>query len=87
MPSSINLVLTQLLLEHGANTNLRTPDGKTPLDLATDEDVRDLLRGDVALLEAARMGNLEKVKKLCTPRNVNCQVGADHLLNLGSVMA
>lgn len=38
-----------------------------------DEDVADLLRGDVAVLEAAKRGSLEKMRKLLTPDNVNCR--------------
>ena len=36
-------------------------------------DVADLLRGDVALLEAAKKGTLAKVMKLATPQNINCR--------------
>ncbi|KAJ8317508.1 hypothetical protein KUTeg_005412 [Tegillarca granosa] len=50
-------------------------DGNTPLDLVKDgdQDVADLLRGDAALLEAAKKGNLARVQKLATPENINCR--------------
>lgn len=44
-----------------------------PIDLCKDEDVADLLQGNSALLEAAKKGNLAKVKKLLTPENINCR--------------
>lgn len=49
-------------------------DKKTPLDLVADKDsdLADLLKGNVALLEAAKKGNLNKVKKLCNEGNINC---------------
>ena len=39
-------------------------DKKTPLDLVVDKDsdLADLLKGNVALLEAVKKGNLTKVK-------------------------
>lgn len=44
-----------------------------PLDLAKDEEVRDLLISEPALLDAAKSGNLQRVMKLLTPENVNCK--------------
>jgi len=41
-----------------------------PIDLCKDEDIADLLQGNSALLEAAKKGNLAKVKKLVTPENI-----------------
>jgi len=38
-----------------------------------DGDLADLLRGDSALLDAAKKGNLERVKKLLTNENINCR--------------
>ncbi len=35
--------------------------------------VYDLLRGDTAVLEAAKRGNLVKVQRLITPENINCR--------------
>ncbi|WAR21517.1 TNKS1-like protein [Mya arenaria] len=54
---------------------LKNRDGNTPLDLVKDgdQDVADLLRGDAALLEAAKKGNLARVQKLATPENINCR--------------
>jgi len=67
--------ICKLLLKHGADPNKKNRDGHTPLDLVKegDEDVADLLRGEAALLEAAKKGNLAKVQKLVTVENVNCR--------------
>lgn len=62
-------------LQHGADANKKNRDGNTPLDLVKegDHDVADLLRGDAALLEAAKKGNLSRVQKLSTQENINCR--------------
>uniref|UniRef100_A0A3B4Y1S1 Poly [ADP-ribose] polymerase n=1 Tax=Seriola lalandi dorsalis TaxID=1841481 RepID=A0A3B4Y1S1_SERLL len=67
--------ICKLLLQHGANPTRKNRDGNTPLDLVkdADTDVQDLLRGDAALLDAAKKGCLARVKKLCTHDNVNCR--------------
>ncbi|KAK2876855.1 hypothetical protein Q8A67_020951 [Cirrhinus molitorella] len=67
--------ICKLLLQHGADPTKKNRDGNTPLDLVKDgdTDIQDLLRGDVALLDAAKKGCLARVKKLCTPDNVNCR--------------
>lgn len=67
--------ICKLLLQHGADPTKKNRDGNTPLDLVKDEDtdIQDLLRGDAALLDAAKKGCLSRVKKLCTPDNVNCR--------------
>ncbi|XP_072229854.1 poly [ADP-ribose] polymerase tankyrase-2-like [Leuresthes tenuis] len=67
--------ICKLLLQHGADPTRENRDGNTPLDLVkvADTDVQDLLRGDAALLDAAKKGCLARVKKLCTPDNVNCR--------------
>ncbi|XP_026133026.1 tankyrase-2 isoform X2 [Carassius auratus] len=67
--------ICKLLLQHGADPTKKNRDGNTPLDLVKDgdTDVQDLLRGDAALLDAAKKGCLSRVKKLCTPDNVNCR--------------
>lgn len=36
-------------------------------------DLADLLRGDSALLDAAKKGSLDRVKKLLTTENINCR--------------
>ena len=36
-------------------------------------DTADLLRGDAALLEAAKKGELPRVQKLATVQNINCR--------------
>lgn len=61
--------------QHGADPTKKNRDGNTPLDLVKDgdTDIQDLLRGDAALLDAAKKGCLARVKKLCSPDNVNCR--------------
>ncbi|XP_076856793.1 poly [ADP-ribose] polymerase tankyrase-2-like isoform X2 [Brachyhypopomus gauderio] len=67
--------ICKLLLQHGADPTKKNRDGNTPLDLVKerDTDVQDLLRGDAALLDAAKNGCLSRVMKLCSPRNVTCR--------------
>lgn len=67
--------ICRLLLKHGADRTKKNRDGNTPLDLAKDgdTDIQDLLRGDAALLDAAKKGCVVRVKKLCSPHNVNCR--------------
>ncbi|GLD63224.1 tankyrase-2-like protein [Lates japonicus] len=67
--------ICKLLLQHGADPTRKNRDGNTPLDLVkdADTDIQDLLRGDAALLDAAKKGCLARVKKLCTHDNVNCR--------------
>ena len=67
--------IVRLLLRHGADPTKKNRDGHTPVDLVKegDQDVLDLLRGDSALLDAAKKGNLGRVQKLLTPENVNCR--------------
>lgn len=67
--------IVKLLLKHGADPNKKNRDGHTPLDLVKegDQDVADLLRGDAALLDAAKKGNLARVMKLVGPENINCR--------------
>lgn len=65
----------RLLLQHGADPSKKNRDGATPLDLVRegDQDVSDLLRGNSALLDASKKGNLARVQKLLTPDNINCR--------------
>uniref|UniRef100_A0A336MN10 Poly [ADP-ribose] polymerase n=1 Tax=Culicoides sonorensis TaxID=179676 RepID=A0A336MN10_CULSO len=66
--------IVKLLLKHGADPTKKNRDGATPLDLVKgDQDVADLLRGNAALLEAAKKGNLLRVQRLLTPENINCR--------------
>ncbi|XP_041370759.1 poly [ADP-ribose] polymerase tankyrase-1-like [Gigantopelta aegis] len=67
--------ICKLLIKHGADPNKKNRDGHTPIDLVKegDHDVADLLRGDSALLEAAKKGNLARVQKLSTTENINCR--------------
>uniref|UniRef100_A0A8C5E3N5 Poly [ADP-ribose] polymerase n=1 Tax=Gouania willdenowi TaxID=441366 RepID=A0A8C5E3N5_GOUWI len=53
------LLITSLRIQHC------TVDGDT--------DIQDLLRGDAALLDAAKKGCLARVQKLCSPENINCR--------------
>ncbi|KAH8853078.1 Tankyrase-1 [Schistosoma japonicum] len=67
--------ICRLLLKHGADPLKKNRDGHTPIDLVkdTNSDVYDLLRGDIAVLEAAKKGNLTKIKRLVTTENINCR--------------
>lgn len=65
----------QSIIKNGADSNLKNRDSKSALDLAmqlNDEDLIDILRGDMALLDACKKGQLTRVKKLLTDKNVNC---------------
>lgn len=61
--------------QHGADANKKNRDGATPLELVRegDQDVADLLRGNAALLDAAKRGNLARVQRLLTADNINCR--------------
>ncbi|KAL7037562.1 hypothetical protein ACKWTF_009276 [Chironomus riparius] len=65
--------IVKLLLKHGADPKLKNRDNATPLDLAKDQEIADLLRGNAALLDAAKKGDLARVKKLLTSDNINCR--------------
>ncbi|XP_056631369.1 poly [ADP-ribose] polymerase tankyrase isoform X2 [Diorhabda sublineata] len=67
--------IVKLLLKHGADPSKKNRDGATPLDLVreNDQDVADLLKGNAALLDAAKKGNLARVQRLVTPDNINCR--------------
>ncbi|XP_065348135.1 poly [ADP-ribose] polymerase tankyrase [Cloeon dipterum] len=67
--------IVKLLLKHGADVTKKNRDGATPLDLVRDSDVEvaDLLRGNAALLDAAKKGNLARVQRLLTSENINCR--------------
>lgn len=69
-----------MVLQHGADVNRKNRDGHTALDLVkeSDQDVGDLLRGDAALLDAAKKGNLARVQKLLSPDNINCRDSQVH---------
>ena len=45
----------------------------------SDQDVADLLRGEAALLDASKKGNLARVQKLLTPENINCRDSQVHI--------
>ena len=57
------MIMYNLYFKHGGDPTKKNHEGHTPLDLVKEgfPDVVDLLRGDVALLEAAKKGNLAKV--------------------------
>lgn len=62
------------LLQHGANTELRNSENKTPLDLA-DASTKPILTGEYRkdeLLEASRLGDEQRLLELLNPLNVNC---------------
>lgn len=60
--------------QHGADPTKKNRDGATPLDLVReDQDVADLLRGNAALLDAAKKGNLARVERLVNVENINCR--------------
>ena len=63
--------ICKLLLKHGADPNKKNRDGHTPLDLVKegDEDVADLLRGEAALLEAAKKGEFMANERNAPERN------------------
>ncbi|VDN03065.1 unnamed protein product [Thelazia callipaeda] len=69
----------KLLLLNGADSKHKGRDGKIPLDVVKEEfltgaeDVRDLLRGDEAVLEAAKEGDIEKIRKIVIPSTINCR--------------
>ncbi|XP_076345953.1 tankyrase isoform X1 [Tachypleus tridentatus] len=67
--------IVKLLLKHGADPSKKNREGNTALELVKegDQDVADLLKGDAALLDAAKKGNLARVMKLVTPQNINCR--------------
>uniref|UniRef100_A0A1Y1MGQ1 Poly [ADP-ribose] polymerase n=1 Tax=Photinus pyralis TaxID=7054 RepID=A0A1Y1MGQ1_PHOPY len=67
--------IVKLLLKHGADPSKKNRDGATPLDLVRDgdQDVADMLRGNAALLDAAKKGNLLRVQRLVTSENINCR--------------
>lgn len=67
--------IVKLLLKHGADPVKKNRDGATPLDLVRegDQDVADLLRGNAALLDAAKKGNLARVQRLVSTENINCR--------------
>lgn len=63
-----------MLLQHGADANIRNAEGKTALELA-DAATKPVLTGEYRkdeLLEAARSGNEERLLQLLNPLNVNC---------------
>lgn len=63
------------LCQHGADDTKKNRDGHTPLALVrdSDNDVADLLRGNSALLDAAKKGILARVQRLVTSENINCR--------------
>ncbi|KAL0269313.1 UNVERIFIED_CONTAM: hypothetical protein PYX00_007096 [Menopon gallinae] len=67
--------IVRLLLKHGADPSKKNREGATPLDLVrdNDQDVADLLRGNAALLDAAKKGNLVRVQRLISSENINCR--------------
>ena len=60
-------------MKHGADPNKKNRDGQSPLDIAKDSDIKDILLGDAAVLDAAKSGSVARIQKLLTPENVNCR--------------
>lgn len=73
--SILSFMFDFLPTQNGADVNRRNRDNLTPLEMVKDQDcdIADLLRGDAALLDAAKKGDLDRVKKLVTPENINCR--------------
>lgn len=69
------MMINHFIVQHGADASKKNRDGATPLDLVRDSDqeVADLLRGNAALLDAAKKGNLARVQRLLSPENINCR--------------
>ncbi|XP_048488889.1 oxysterol-binding protein-related protein 1 [Plutella xylostella] len=79
-----NEELVILLLNHKADVNIMNGEGRTPSEVCKTGDVRRLvdaaaraerLRGERALLTAAREGNIEDIQQLLSgpyPPNINC---------------
>ncbi|KAL1122657.1 hypothetical protein AAG570_002984 [Ranatra chinensis] len=67
--------IVRLLLQHGADATKKNRDGAMAVELVKegDQEVADLLRGNAALLDAAKRGNLARVQRLVTPENINCR--------------
>lgn len=67
--------IVKLLLKHGADPSKKNRDAATPLDLVRDgnQEVADLLRGNAALLDSAKKGNLARLQRLLTTENINCR--------------
>ena len=70
------LDVIMVLLQNGSDISIKNLDGKTPVDLSTnDENVKALLSGEYRkseILEAARTGKEDTLVQLLTPLNVNC---------------
>lgn len=65
------------LLQHGANAELRNSENKTALDLADAASTKPILTGEYRkdeLLEAARLGDEQRLLELLNPLNVNCEL-------------
>uniref|UniRef100_T1I1W7 Poly [ADP-ribose] polymerase n=1 Tax=Rhodnius prolixus TaxID=13249 RepID=T1I1W7_RHOPR len=67
--------IVRLLLQHGADPTKKNRDGAMAVELVKegDQEVADLLRGNSALLDAAKRGNLARVQRLVTQDNINCR--------------
>lgn len=73
--SCVTNIFINFSVQHGADPSKKNRDGNMPLDMVKDgdTDIQDLLRGDAALLDAAKKGCLARVQKLCSPENINCR--------------
>ncbi|WP_410542233.1 FxSxx-COOH system tetratricopeptide repeat protein [Wolbachia endosymbiont of Tetranychus urticae] len=59
-----NIEVTRSLLQYGAVYNIKNKEGKTPLDLAKNDDIRKLLSFTNELFEGVKKGNLQIISKL-----------------------
>lgn len=69
--------IVELLLDRGASVNAKDENNRTPLDLATKEDVKELLKRaqlDQGLLISAQDGNLDKVVEYFIGKRVSLKV-------------
>jgi len=59
-----NVEVVRSLLEYGAIYNIKNKEGKAPIDLAKNDDIRNLLNLTNELFEDAKNGNLQVISKL-----------------------
>ncbi|KAF7495368.1 Poly [ADP-ribose] polymerase tankyrase-1 [Sarcoptes scabiei] len=73
--SKSKIDIVKLLLRHGADVSKKNRDGDTPIDLVKPDDVeiRDLLLGNAAILDAAKKGELDRLTRIVNAENVNCR--------------
>lgn len=70
----------KLLLKHGADPKLKNRDNATPLDLAKDQEIADLLRGKSQLFIMISQLMAKLLKKLSTKVKSNSYNNFFHVL-------